>query len=59
MDKDPSLYNWMLMGPNWVPERVLFSPMADKFHYGWDLIKKATGSGILIVRRKPPRQVYK
>lgn len=56
IDKSPCVYNWMLLGPNWMPEKVLFSPVASKFFYFWDLISKATQSGTLIARRKPAKQ---
>jgi len=58
IDKSPCVYNWMLLGPNWMPEKVLFSPVASKFFYFWDLITKATQSGSLIARRKPAKQKY-
>lgn len=42
-----------MMGPSWIPEKILFSPMMSKFHYFWDVITKATDCGILIARKKP------
>jgi hypothetical protein len=48
----------MMMGPEWIPERVLFSPVAEKFQQNWDLIQKATTLGTLIVRKKPTKDKY-
>jgi len=58
IDKDPAIYNLMMMGPNWIPEKILFSPMSSKFHYFWSMISKATQNGILIVRKKPLKNEY-